>query len=174
MITICEIHSLIVKIKKYIHPVFSIAFRILKVLFWVFFSCIFILQAIILLNIYNDLSKEMADAIKYVWAYAFMSLVLFLSIYKKNKKLLYVSAIGIILLFLYLSSIPELSRYFDYFEGLDWQSLFNNSYTNRQNELQNQADSSGVGYLHNLANTVIDTDAEIAKYYYAAKLGNKL
>ena len=49
----------------------------------------------------------------------------------------------------------------------------NNSYTNRQNKLQNQANYAGVGYLHNIANTIIDTDADIAKYYYGAKFGNK-
>ena len=49
----------------------------------------------------------------------------------------------------------------------------NNSYTNRQNQLRNQAMQAGVGYLHDTANTIIDTSADIAKYYYGGKLGNK-
>jgi hypothetical protein len=48
-----------------------------------------------------------------------------------------------------------------------------NSYTNRQDRLRNMAYQAGAGYLHDAANTLLDTDSDIARYYYITKFGNK-
>ena len=44
-----------------------------------------------------------------------------------------------------------------------------NSYTNRQDRLRNMAYQAGAGYLHDAANTLLDTDSDIARYYYITK-----
>ena len=53
-------------------------------------------------------------------------------------------------------------------------NLTYDSYTNRQNRLQNRADQAGLGYANRLANSAIDTSAAGMQYYYGRKLGSKL
>ena len=52
--------------------------------------------------------------------------------------------------------------------------MFDNSYTKRQNMLQNRANSVGAGYSNVIANSAIDTSSNFLKYYYGGKLGNKI
>lgn len=47
--------------------------------------------------------------------------------------------------------------------------MFDNSYTKRQNMLQNRANSVGAGYSNVIANSAIDTSSNFLKYYYGGK-----
>jgi len=58
--------------------------------------------------------------------------------------------------------------------GKVMDNLTYDSYTDRQNKLQNQANHAGLGYANRLANTAIDTSATGMQYYYGGKLASKL
>lgn len=98
---------------------FLIIFNLLKALFWLVFGCLFLLQAIILLNLWYDLPIETNDALKAIILYMICTVCFIIGLFVRKKILVYASAFGVIILFLYLSSLPSLSLYFDYFNGLD-------------------------------------------------------
>jgi hypothetical protein len=53
-------------------------------------------------------------------------------------------------------------------------NLTYDSYTNRQNKLQDRANQAGVGYINKLANSAIDLGGSGLGYYYGGKLIGKL
>ena len=51
--------------------------------------------------------------------YALTAIFFIISLFLKKRLLIYSSALSVIILFLYLSSLPDLAVYYDYFNGLD-------------------------------------------------------
>lgn len=99
--------------------VFEIITYSVKILFWLIFVCLFLLQTLIILNIWQDMPIEMGNAYKAIALHVFLTVCLVISIFTKKKIFSYIFASGMIILFLYLSSLPDLSSYFGYFDGLD-------------------------------------------------------
>ena len=58
--------------------------------------------------------------------------------------------------------------------GEQVDNLRHNSYTNRQNYLQNQADQSGLGYANRIANSVIDLSSTALRDLYGFTKGGNL
>lgn len=115
--------NLLEKIHKKSDKVFSFVFKggtyLIKILFWCVFISLFLLQTLIIFNIWQDMPVEMGNAYKAVALYVFLTVGLIISIFTKKKIFAYIFASGMIMLFLYLSSIADLSSYFGYFDGLD-------------------------------------------------------
>lgn len=115
--------NLLEKIHKRYNKVFSFVFKggtyLIKILFWCVFISLFLLQTLIIFNIWQDMPVEMGNAYKAIALYAFLTVGLIISIFTKKKILAHMFASGMIILFLYLSSLPDLSSYFGYFDGLD-------------------------------------------------------
>ena len=93
--------------------------NLLKILFWIIFICLFLLQTIIILNICNDLPTEAEYAYIAVIVYILLTICFITNLFMRKKLFVYISAFSIIILFLYLSSLPSLSNYFSYFDSLD-------------------------------------------------------
>lgn len=88
-------------------------------LFWFLFLSLLPLQIIIFSKMWEDWMNGIETPLRAIILYV-ISIVAFLgSLLMKNKILLYVFAIEIIFLFLYLSSQQELNSYFGYFDALD-------------------------------------------------------
>ena len=115
--------NLLEKIHKKSDKVFSFVFEIIaysvKIFFWSVFISLFLLQTLIIFNIWQDMPVEMGNAYKAVALYVFLTVGLAISIFTKKKILAHMFASGMIILFLYLSSLPDLSSYFGYFDGLN-------------------------------------------------------
>lgn len=87
--------------------------------FWFLFLSLFTLQIIIFSKMWEDWTSGIETPIKAMVLYVLLTVAFLGSLLMKNKILLYVFAIGNIVLFLYLSSKPELNSYFGYFDALD-------------------------------------------------------
>ena len=96
-----------------------IVLKFLKLLFWFIFVCLFLLQTIIIINIFNDLPTETEYAYCAVIVYILLTSCFAITLFIHKKLFVYISAFGILILFLYLSSLPSLSMYFGYFDSLD-------------------------------------------------------
>ena len=98
---------------------FFIVICSVKFFFWLIFVCLFLLQTIIILNLWHDMPIETENADKAIALYVFMTVGLLISVLAKKRFFVYIFALGMIILFLYLSTLPDLSSYFGYFDGLD-------------------------------------------------------
>ncbi len=104
------------KRSKVFNPFLLIVFNLLKVVFWLIFASLVLLQTTIFLVMWNDGIGE--DFIKAVVLYLLFISGWLTGIFTKQKKMQYFFATCVIFLFLYLSSQPNLSHYFGYFDGL--------------------------------------------------------
>ena len=111
------------KIYKKYNKAFCIAYLIIsgtaKTLFWFIFICLFLLQTIIVFNMFNDLQIELESITKAITLYIILVICFIVGLLMRKKLLKYMSALCIILLFLYLSAQPDLNLYYGYFNGLD-------------------------------------------------------
>ncbi len=107
------------KYGKVLSFVFLAVFGLLKILFWFIFICLFLLQTLIILNILQDIPIGVENAYKAIILYVVLTIGFIISIFVKKKFPVYIFACGMIILFLHLSSLPDLSSYFGYFDGLD-------------------------------------------------------
>jgi hypothetical protein len=111
------------KIYKKYNKAFCIAYLIIsstaKTLFWFIFASLFLLQTIIVFNMLNDLPNELESVTKAVILYIILIICFITGLLRRKKLLKYMSALCIILLFLYLSAQQDLNLYYGYFDGLD-------------------------------------------------------
>lgn len=99
--------------------VFSIGLCVGKSFFWVIFACLFLLQMLSLLIMWEDYPSGIDNSYQITALYIFLTLCCMVSLFMCQKFFIYMSAFSIMILFLYSSSLPGVSLYFNYFAGLD-------------------------------------------------------
>lgn len=105
--------------KQIILHVWQFLFSICKYLFWIIFGCIAFLQIMIFSQMWEDLqhSANMVKTAMFIYVISFICFVA--SLFTKNKYCRYILAVNIIVLFLYFSTLTDLSPYFGYFNMTD-------------------------------------------------------
>lgn len=111
-----NIHNKYIKLINYALKILS---SVAKIIFWLIFACLLLLQTIIILNIWNDVPNEVENTRKAVILYSIIIFCLIVSLLTRKRLLIYTSAISIIILFIYLSLMPDLYPYFGYFNSLN-------------------------------------------------------
>ena len=106
-------------LKTILLSLYTLLKKICVWIFWFLFLSLFTLQIIIFSKMWEDWTSGIETPIKAMVLYVLLTVAFLGSLLMKNKILLYVFAIGNIVLFLYLSSKPELNSYFGYFDALD-------------------------------------------------------
>lgn len=106
-------------LKTILLSLYALLKKICVWIFWFLFLSLFTLQIIIFSKMWEDWTSGIETPIKAMVLYVLLTVAFLGSLLMKNKILLYVFAIGNIVLFLYLSSKPELNSYFGYFDALD-------------------------------------------------------
>lgn len=106
-------------LKTILLSLYTLLKKICVWIFWFLFLSLFTLQIIIFSKMWEDWTSGIETPIKAMALYVLLTVAFLGSLLMKNKILLYVFAIGNIVLFLYLSSKPELNSYFGYFDALD-------------------------------------------------------
>lgn len=66
---------------------FLIIFNLLKAFFWLVFGCLFLLQAIILLNLWYDMSIETNDALKAIILYMICTVCFIIGLFVRKKNI---------------------------------------------------------------------------------------
>ena len=102
-------------LKTILLSLYTLLKKICVWIFWFLFLSLFTLQIIIFSKMWEDWTSGIETPIKAMVLYVLLTVAFLGSLLMKNKILLYVFAIGNIVLFLYLSSKPELNSYFGYF-----------------------------------------------------------
>ncbi|MBQ4399854.1 MAG: hypothetical protein II830_01005 [Alphaproteobacteria bacterium] len=107
------------KYNKAFDTAYLIIINVVKVVFWFIFANLFLLQTIIAFNMLNDLPNELESITKAITLYIILVICFIVGLFWQKKLLKYMSALCIILLFIYLSALPDLNLYYGYFDGLD-------------------------------------------------------
>lgn len=105
----------LIKSDKLIKHMFTYFIKIVNLLFWVIFCCIVFLMIIISTMLWEDWINGLSVAGIAFFSYIMLLLGIIISFLYRIAYLHYIFAFGIILLFLYLANIPELSHNFVYF-----------------------------------------------------------
>lgn len=88
---------------------------ICKWLFWIIFCCIAFLQIMIFSKMLEDWQNGIEKVRMAIFIYVSIFICFIVSLFIKAKYWRYISAIITIFIFLYFSTIPNLSVYFSYF-----------------------------------------------------------
>lgn len=104
---------------KTLHFSFLTVKGFIKTIFWFIFSCILLLQTLIVFILINDINNGAETISQALILYSFIIVFFITGLFMRKKSLIYASAISLILLFIYLSSLPDLAVYYNYFDGLD-------------------------------------------------------
>ena len=107
------------KYNKAFDTAYLIILNAVKAIFWFIFANLFLLQTIIAFNMLNDLPNELDIITKAVTLYSIIVICFVASLLWRQKLLKYISALCMILLFVYLSSLQNLNLYYGYFDGLN-------------------------------------------------------
>lgn len=107
------------RFNKVLNFVFSMGLYICKSFFWIIFVCLFLLQMLSLLVMWEDHPSGIDNSYQITAVYIFLTVCFMVSLFMRQKVFVYVSAFSVMILFLYSSSLPAVSSYFNYFDGLD-------------------------------------------------------